>query len=195
MKKLCIFTLLACSSLQAMDVLVEAKAAYYLPTSHKFRKIYHNGGGMYGLEATTQMWCDLYGFASGSFFYRSGSSLGEHHKTHITLVPIAAGLKYFFPLDCMDIYIGAGAIANWFHVVDNSPFVIHKTSKWAPGGIAKLGALFNYRSFFFDLFTDYTYIQQMHFHHTADHKVTRQSADVSGWSIGLGIGYRFGCRD
>lgn len=180
------------TDLQAIDVFVEAKAAYFAPTDHKFRKIY-SGGGIYGGEISCQTYRNLYGWISGDYFSKKGSSIGEHDSTRITIVPLGIGLKYLFPISCADLYLGAGVLGTYVHMKDHSPYVIHHISKWGVGGIAKAGAIFNFgENFFADLFTSYTYTE-IGFHRTDDGKVTRNNAHLSGWAFGLGIGYRFGC--
>lgn len=180
------------TNLNARDVLVEGKAAYFAPTDNKFRKIY-SGGGIYGGEITVNLYDNLSGWLSADYFIKDGSSIGEHDSTRITLIPIGIGLKYFIPINCADLYIGAGALGISVDMKDRSPFVIHHISKWGLGGIAKAGALFYIaEELFADLFTSYTY-SELGFHQTDHGRVTRRHANLSGWSFGIGIGYRFGC--
>jgi len=177
---------------EAVNVLVEGKAGYFYPTSHKFRKIYGNGNGIYGLEVSCQAWKGLYGWASGSYFTDWGRSVGEKNRTRVTLVPLAAGLKYLF-LVCshLDLYVGAGVLGTYLHTKDHSPFVIKSVSKWGVGGIWKAGALVEiYKRLFADVFLDYSYMK-ISFHNTHHGKLVRHTADVSGVSAGGGIGYRF----
>jgi hypothetical protein len=183
------------SSLQAVDTLVEAKAAYFYPTSHEFREIYSDGG-IYGLEVSCQAWRGFYPWFSASIVHKSGHSittspLVSSDSTRITLVPLGLGLKYLYPINFVDLYAGVGILGTYVHIKDNSPFVIRSSSKWGVGGIAKIGAIFNYKSFFVDLFSDYSYTK-VDFHNTNHGQVVRHRANISDWSIGAGIGYRFG---
>lgn len=131
-KKMCILSLITLISvmagLEAVDVLAEAKVAYFYPTNHRFRKIYSNGGAIYGVEVSCQTWRGLYAWTSGSFFTKSGSSIGEKDYTRVTLVPLALGLKYLFPVGCSDLYIGAGILSTYLHTHDHSHFVIRNVS-------------------------------------------------------------------
>ena len=176
---------------RSVDFFAEVKGGYFYPTSHKFRDIY-SGGGIYGLELSCQAWQQLYGWASGDIFYKSGHSQGLHHSTHITMVPLGAGLKYLFPVSFSDIYLGAGVLGTYLHMKDRSPYVIRSLSKWGAGGIFKAGVLFNFKEHYFvDLFSNYT-IMNIDFHNTDHNRVIRHTAHLSGWTVGLGIGYRYG---
>lgn len=181
--------------LHAGEFLVEAKGAYFRSTDHKFRKIYSNGG-LFSGEINYQAWNNIYAWASGGYFYKKGSSIGLSNSTKITLVPVGFGLKYLYSCNCFDFYVGAGAQPTYVYIKDNSSFAIGTSSKWTWGGIVKVGAIWNIRqNFFIDLFADYSFTD-VKFHRTNNGAVTRQRADLSGWSLGAGIGYRFGvcCR-
>jgi hypothetical protein len=183
--------LISANILQATDVFVEAKAAYYRPTDDKFREIYSDSG-IYGGEISCQAWRGLYGWASASCFHKGGHSIRMHDSTTITFVPLGFGLKYLFPVSFVDLYVGAGMLNTYAHIEDDSHFVIHSHSKWGQGGIVKAGAIFNVnKHFFVDLFSDYSFMK-IDFHNTDHEKVVRHDADLSGWSIGAGVGYRFG---
>lgn len=178
------------TQLQANDILLEARGAYYGPTNSLFREIY-SGSGRYGLEVSAQAWKGLYPFVSVDYFYKSGHSIGGCNNTNITLVPIGVGLKYLFPFqEKFDFYVGAGVVPTYMRIRDQGPFVEPTTHKWGVGGVAKTGFLYTFTNgVFLDLFGDYTYtkinIDQ------DDCCVERNNADVSGWAVGLGIGYRF----
>jgi hypothetical protein len=184
------FLIIPVTTLQAADMVVEAKGAYFYPTDSKFRKIYSNRG-MYGTEYTCQAWKWLYGWASASYYSSWGSSIHLRHRTHIYFIPLALGPKYFHRFTWGDIYVGVGGMGTYLHMRDHSPFVIHRPHKWGFGGIAKAGILVKlYRNFFIDFFSDYSYMK-IDFHNTDHGKVQRHIADLSGLSIGGGIGYRF----
>lgn len=190
--KIYFLSLLTFSSalLPAEDILIEAKGAYYRPSDHKFRHIYSDSG-IYGIEASYQAWNQLYAWSSVSCFYKSGHSIGQHHSTAITFVPFGIGLKYLFPINSVDLYVGAGLLGTYAHINNHSRYVSHSQHKWAPGGIVKVGALVNLTPrYFIDFFSDYSFIK-MDFP-KGDKRVIRHEADLSGWSVGLGVGYRFG---
>lgn len=185
--------LLAAADACATDFFAEAKAAYFRPTSDKFRDVY-GSGGIYGLEASCQFWKPLYAWASADYFHKRGRSIGSGggSSTKVTLVPLAFGAKYLIPYKWVDFYLGIGPTFTYIHFTDNAPGVIRHSSKWGYGGMAKAGALLNFKKhFFFDLFTDYSYLKAR-FSNTSEGKVLRPHMDLSHWSIGLGVGMRLG---
>ncbi len=175
----------------AVDVLLEAKAAYFRPSDNKFRKIY-SSRGIYGVESSVQAWRELYGWASGSYYSSWGHSIWLKNRTHVCFVPLALGLKYIFNFEKVDVYAGAGAMGTYLHIRDYSHYVTPRSSKWGFGGVAKAGAIVDLpHSFFLDFFSDYSYMK-IQFHNTDRHRVQSHPVDLSGWSIGGAIGYRFG---
>lgn len=177
------------ASVQA-DVFTEVKAAYFRPTAREFRSLYSDSG-LYGIELTGQVWRGLYAWGSTDCFYQTGkSTLGN--STKVTMVPIGLGLKYLIPVKEADVYFGAGILGTYLHTHDRSPYVIQHNSHWGVGAILKAGVfLLAKEHLFFDLFTNYSFTK-VNFHDTDGGKVIPLQADISGWSIGAGIGYRFG---
>ncbi|HSX04319.1 MAG TPA: hypothetical protein VLG76_06280 [Rhabdochlamydiaceae bacterium] len=200
MKKSSLFALslvtvaLTSSQLKANEVLTELKVGYFHPESTKFRRIY-GSAGIYGFETSVQSWCDLYTWISADFFIKSGHSLGLRDHTNIYFLPIGLGLKWFFPLECWDFYLGGGFLATYLHIRDDSHFVVRTSPNWGWGGIAKAGVIRNFGSWFFlDLFTSYSYTH-IGFHERHHKVVYRHPANLGGWEIGLGLGFRLGCRE
>lgn len=170
--------------------LVELKGAYYLPTNHLFRKIYGSGSGMATLEGAFQLHNGLFGWISGSVFAKSGHSVGECNPTNVIFTPLGLGLKYLWDFRVGDLYIGAGALATFLRTKDCSPFVIPVRHNWGGGVIGKFGFLFDVpHNVFIDLFTDYSFLF-VGFDKT-NGKIIPHNAHPSGWSVGLGLGYRF----
>lgn len=190
---ICASAMLAwCTELNAIDLHIEGKAAYFLPQVHKFREIY-SGGGLYGCEVSFQTKNRLYGWVSIDSFSKRGESLGHPCHTKISMLPLGIGLKYCMPLYNwpVECYLGAGLLATHVAMYDGSPYVTQKTSKWGAGGIAKGGFLFKCDAFFLDLFTNYSYCS-IDFHHEKSRpKVQRHSMNFGGWTFGVGVGRRF----
>jgi hypothetical protein len=173
------------------NVLLEAKGSVFVPTNDTFRHIYHTGG-IFDLELTFQIYEGLFGWGSGGVFFKKGHSIGECDPTCAIIVPIGAGLKYLWNFDLGDLYLGAGVLGVDLHTKDGSPFVIPHRHKWGVGGIVKAGFLFDLpRSFFADLFTDYSFAKVHFCCNEFTCGVVSQPANVSGWGLGLGFGYRF----
>jgi hypothetical protein len=170
-------------------VFLEEKASYFSPISHKVRDIYAKGMGMYGFELTVPIWDFIYGWTSGSYLSKVGHSIGDHSRTRVKLIPLGIGLKFMYTVDCIDFYAGVGGLGTYFHTNDQSPFVIRSTTKWAAGGIGKLGLFIRpTKVFFIDIFGDYSY---MNFKFHSSKKVVRHNVNFSGWSVGGGIGWAF----
>lgn len=188
-----IFFFFTAFSLHAIEILTEAKAAYFRPTDKTVREIYGSAQGLYTLEKSVKTWKELYLFSSGSFLYQRGHSTGDRSRTTLYCIPMGLGLKYFYNIRRLSLYTGAGALAAYTHTKNDSPYVIHKTARWGYGGVFKLGALINKNSLFFDLFADYSIIH-VPFHNTRNGTIVPKNGDLSGLSIGASIGYRFGSK-
>lgn len=176
------------------EFLIEAKAAYFLPMGRRFEKIYH-GGGIYGLEFSFKTKDFLYAWTSVDFFSKSGHGYGSfcegHSSTKIFFVPLGAGLKIFFPVSILDLWLGGGVLTTYVHVKDEDLPVI---SKWGVGGILKGGALVNWTNYLFlDFFADYSFMT-VSFNDSLGGTVIPYKGDLSGWSFGASLGFRFGKR-
>lgn len=194
MKKIMLYAALLTSTislLQAHDIILEAKGAYFLPTNSKFRHIYGNGSGQYGLELTGKLFCHLYGFVSADFFYKKGKSINFCNKTKVDILNLALGLKYFVPFCVGDFYVGFGALPTLVHTKDCSPYVIKNRTKWGCGGIAKIGTYFNLpKSFIVDVFANYSFVK-VPFKNCTNRVIESHAAHADGCSFGIGLGYRF----
>jgi outer membrane protein len=172
-------------------IFLEAKAGYFYPASHRFRKIYSNGSGIYGIELNVKAYDWLYVFASGNYFVKNGHSIGGKHRTKVALVPLALGLEYVHWKHHLGVYAGVGVTSTYLNTHYHSQYVIHSVSKWGVGGVAKLGLLVDvYKRLYLDLFTNY-YYARIHFHNTHGGKLMRNTANVGGLSAGVGLGFRF----
>jgi len=202
------------------DILMEFKAGYFKPTSTPFKNIY-SGGAIFGPEVTFQLvdHYELYGFASVDYFHKDGFSVGLSTPTSITLVPLAVGVKYFFPIwgcndenDCLeiaakscendcdgegmvdvDLYVGLGFQPVHVHLNNDSSFVVPSQSNWAYGGIAKAGVYLTFLcGAFIDLFIDYSFAR-VSFSGTPPPAmpILPVKANINGVIFGGGIGYRF----
>ncbi|MBX9744261.1 MAG: hypothetical protein K2X08_03510 [Chlamydiales bacterium] len=188
-----VFGALLTSHLWSTTVLVEAQGAYYYPMDHPFRRIY-SSSGIYGVELSLRSWSNLYSWASGSVFTKSGHSLGLKDHTRITFVPIGIGLKYMWKVGFADVYLGAGVLPTYLNIHNDSHCLTKKMAQWGCGGIGKLGAIFNLpQSFFLSSFINYSYIKISN-HNRQDCYVAPYSPNLSGFSFGASVGYRFGPR-
>ena len=177
------------SRLYSEDFLLEARAAYFYPTASSFRSIYGNGAGLYSIEASYRACGNLYPWASAGILYKSGRTVAERTKTSVTIVPLALGLKYAFCWNCIHPYLGLGILVPYLRTNDDSSFVVRIRNKWGVGAIVKSGIIYDMANCFFaDLFLDYSWTR-IGFSNTD--KTTGRTADISGLSVGLGLGFRF----
>ena len=176
--------------LSGRECIVEFKGDYFRPTSHLFKKIYR-GGAIYGPEATVELYHHWYGFLSADFFYKRGRSVHLHTPTKVHIVNLGFGVKYLVPFCYGDFYVGLGALPTRLHTHDESPNVIIYRTKWACGGIAKVGAYFDLpHCFTLDIFCNYSFATAG-FKNPPNPPTQSYSARLNGWWIGAGVGYRF----
>lgn len=185
------------SSTYGRDILLEFKGAYFHPTGSSFKKIY-KGAALYGPEITVQL-CDdsdWYGFASVDYLSKGGYSIGLGTPTKISLLPMAIGLKYFTPVpcwECTDFYVGLGFQPVRVKIRNDSPYVIPRQTKWALGGIVKVGSyIYLPRNVFIDVFIDYSFAKLSSGSAAGPMgPIVPLKASVSGAIFGIGLGYRF----
>jgi hypothetical protein len=174
------------------QVLLEFKAAAFIPTHKLVRSLYGNVSALGGPEVTFQFSEDSnwYGFASLDVLRKKGKSIGLCDPTRMRAIPVAVGIKYFVPCYSADFYIGAGVQAMHLKTINNSPFVVHKTAKWGGGALVKIGSyIYLPCNFFIDLFFDYS-ISRI----GCDKRITCAiplRAKLDGAIFGLGVGYSF----
>jgi outer membrane protein len=186
------FSSCCCDSL---DLAVEARVAYYHPTSKKVRHIYSEGVADYQLEISKGLGCNWRVWAGVSGFSKEGRSIGFHNRTRLSLVPVNLGVKYVYPIMCdTKLYVGAAVCYSFLNIKDHSYYVHEHTSKGNWGGLIQLGLYYNiWDCLYLDVFADY-YFQRFHFSHSNysyDYYVERHNLDMSGYKVGAGLGFSF----
>lgn len=184
-------------SLVARNILLEFKGAYFHATGSRFKDIYGKSAPLYGPEITFQL-CECsnwYGFASVDFLQKKGRSIGLDTPTSIRLVPLGIGLKYFLStcFECADFYAGLGFAPVHVRIKNDSSYVDQCFSRWALGGIAKIGSYIYFSDcIFLDLFAAYSWanikpcISQL-----PESPMGGFKASISGAIFGVGLGYKF----
>jgi hypothetical protein len=173
---------------------LEESAAWFYPLNEKFREIYGNSQGIFGIEANFHAVQDLYLWSSFNFLTTSGKGIGTgfHPLTTLYFIPIEAGLKYLHNFIWKDYqwgaYLGVGASANYLHIRNSGApgyFPSSTTCGWGFGMVAKTGGIFYpCERVFVDLFFQYSYAK-------VDFDYPKNDVDLSGLSIGAGVGYAF----
>ncbi|MCB1115987.1 MAG: hypothetical protein KDK71_05900 [Chlamydiia bacterium] len=170
------------------EILLEGKASYFVSTNEKFRDIY-GGTGLYRIEANIQVWKDLYTWVSLGYMYGWGDSSRGNH-THIHVVPLSFGVNYLFKLENWTPYAGIGPILAYSYIHNGSHYVTRHQNGWGGGFQTKLGSFVSLTErLFLDLFADYSFIR-MSFNHSGK-RTYHHKGDLSGFSFGAGLGYRF----
>lgn len=196
-KKSCYFLIILFIGImaRASDVILEFKAAYFLPTHRVFKDVF-GSGALCGPELTFQL-CKSkwHGFVSLDYLKNNGCSLGIGDKPTVQLLPLGFGLKYLFPTEtkCVDVYVGLGLQSMFMRIEDGIPFIGQNMSQWGFGGIAKTGLFwFLPKNIVIDFFAAYSFV---HMFHATDYSSYMNDIfldpRVGGALFGIGLGYHF----
>ncbi len=190
--KTLLFLLLALR-LSALEVLTEARVAYFIPTDAQFRSNYGEDGIISSIETSFHARKDLYPWINISYYGNAAHpSIGGGKKSHIYYIPIGAGLKYLHFFDHLGFYAGVGVLPAYVHIQNNSPDLFRTQKNWGCGGVGKIGFIADRLwNCFLDLFAEYSYIK-IPFQNNP--KNTLHPANLTNFSIGGAIGYHFGAR-
>lgn len=169
---------------------LEARAAYFYPTGHKFREVY-SGAGVYGLEFDCRVVKYLYGWVGADYLGKSGKT-SAGNSTKITIVPFSTGLKWLYTAhSVVQPYLGVGIETMYLRVKTDSASLIHSKASWGVGGRFKAGMLIRYVDYMFvDLFADYS-LRSISLEGSSSRCLTVNRPDISGFSFGGGLGYFF----
>lgn len=173
---------------------IEAQTAAFFPLSSTIRHIYGSALPMFTLavnwwfQKSWAVWLD------SSYVFGNGHATGfVHESTHLSFVPITAGLKYFYRIcNATDLYAGFGPSYSFLYTVDRSQYVHRHTSANSFGFTVKTGVIYYFKDWWFvQGFFNYMY-QKMHFHRTeSDPFVVRRTANLSSLQLGAGAGLKF----
>lgn len=178
------------------DITVEGRFSAFFPLDSRVRDIYHDVLPCFELQATTTLYGCWQEWVNVGYIFDNGRSIGESDKTQLNLLPISFGVNYLFSsCDCMNWYIGAGALYSFLRTEDHSPFVHEHVRKNAWGGVAKIGFYYQYTDcVYFEGFFDYIY-QKFSFSNSEPEDdvpyVERNDVDLSALKLGVGLGFRF----
>lgn len=182
------------------DWSAEFRVAYFSPESKRVRKIYSSNLIDYQVEISKNLcpnwsiWLDV------DYLSKNGRSEPLHDSTRIWLIPIALGVNYqFWCRNGWNAYVGAGGNYTCLRMHDHSEYVKEHISKWNFGGTFKLGIKKVFcNGITLNFFCDY-FLQKFHFSdksrssdsHYSSCYIERNSLNVSGLKVGMGIGYYF----
>lgn len=188
----------------SLDFAVEGRVAYYRPSSGKVREIYGDGWTDYEVQISTGFCRDWRVWVGVNGFSREGESICFHDHTDLQFVPITFGVKYFPPFFPMceefKFFIGAGGCYSFLNIKDDYKYVHHHTHKEGWGGLIEAGVNYYFwRGAYVSLFVD-GFFQEFGFHNSyisssgsscPSSEIIRDDLDMSGFRLGVGIGYRF----
>lgn len=140
--------------------------------------------GCYQLEASTNNICGCFdGWANLDWFSKKGRSHGFNKPTRVNIGNISFGIKYPYQFSEKWVgYLGIGPSVSKIWLKNKTHCGRAKTSKFAGGGILKVGVqYFIGKHLFTTIFADYLY-QPANF---------KTHVDIGGLKIGAGLGIRF----
>ena len=180
--------------------IIEGRVAYFIPSSSLLANIYENGWINYGLQATYLLPIKLPStnklgvYSSFNYLQSSGYSLGGGQYSRIRILPLTVGLKYLYAF-CLnkvevDAYAALGARYNWINIHNRSDYVVQDVNPNGFGGVGEVGVLAIFQKYFLiNAFMDYS-IANVSSKQTRPF-VYRQTLNISGFSVGGGLGVRF----
>lgn len=157
---------------------IQARGAYFSPTDKAFREIYGYGmswGGelSFAISERGAIW------AGGDYYSKVGKLGFTGDETKIRIVPLAAGVKYYFSGGRLRPYAGAG-VAYFQYKETNSIGTIEKGDV---GLVARAGLLVMLGpTFFMDVQAGWS---------TCSVEPAEVKANLGGLSLGLGLGFEF----
>lgn len=167
----------------------EGAVSYFIPQSHFVRDIF-GGFPFYRLEFKTQVFKGVYSYLSGGYAFSDGESVSGK-STDLYMIPCELGMLLALKAKRIHPYLGAGGVASYKHVNNESRCGPHSQSAWSYGGVFKLGS-FAYlkEGLFLDLFLNYYLFSKVEFAPVPKNLDSRK-VDLSGYSLGCGCGYSF----
>lgn len=184
------------------DAMIEFRSSYFYPSSSSFRKIFDHAKVNYELTSTIPLYVESCAWTQQmnlwialDYFSCKGDSTALHDKTHIRIIPITLGLKYFYPLPCqqmpLNFYLAGGMKYYFVHTHNHSDQVKKTMDRKGLGGVLEVGFLTTIKNHLvLDLFVSYSFKSfGAPSHSTPAVKMT--GMNISGVNIGGGIGYQF----
>ncbi len=172
----------------------EIEPGYYLFTDPDMRKFFDDGGFTMRAATGYRFYGPLTVWIDAGYFQKEGTALGGEQKLDLKLATLTLGLKAIYSFNSyITIYGGAGPRLFMMMLHNDSPFVRGDDNEIGIGGGFDAGFWFfpipQWPTFFFDAFADYSWKKLS----IEPDEVSSldNDVDVSGLSLGLGIGIRF----
>ena len=152
---------------------------YFNPLEKAFRDIYGAGMG-FGLESDLQLAGNIdFRIAVGSF-QKKGQMTFSEEEINLSIVPIEIGIRYRMLSGGISPYVGA--CLGYFSFKEATPIGTAKTTKL--GYSAQTGVIIGViKGLYLDCFLNYS---------SCKIKPATVETNIGGFSVGVGVGYRFG---
>lgn len=170
------------------------KPCYYFLEDKDMKQFFGTGGFAFRAETGCVLRGPLMIWVDGGYYQETGTAIGGTEKLDLKLATMTLGLKWIYYFSSWaGIYAGAGPRLFLMMLHNDSPYVRGDDNEIGIGGGFDAGLwLFpvpQWRNFFFDLYADYS-LKNMH---VGEDEISSldSNIDLSGLSVGLGIGFRF----
>ncbi len=164
----------------ALDITAELKGGILVPSERAFGDIYGDGLiMMYGAEISIGIFGSLEVWLDGSYSLQKGKLSLTQEETRLKIIPTGGGLKFRFPVEELDFYVGLGL--NYYRYEEYSP--LGNVKENALGYIGKLGVSKKIMGgLLIGFYLDYSYCKLK----PADFRV-----NIGGFQTGWRLGYEF----
>ncbi len=164
----------------AFNITAELKGGILLPSERAFGDIYGDEMiMMYGGEISIGIFGPLEAWLEGSYSLQKGKLSLTQEETKLKIIPTGAGLKFRFPVEELDFYVGVGL--NYYRYEEYNP--LGNVKENALGYIGKLGVSKKITGgLLIGFYIDYSYAKLK----PADFRV-----NIGGFHVGWRLGYEF----
>lgn len=181
--------------------IAEFRTSYFYPSSSDFRDIFR-GGINYQLTGTIPVYDGPDVWARGinlwggiDYFSKDGHSTALDDRTSVRIVPLTLGVKYFFPAVAPDLpihFYAAGGMKYYFvHTHNDSDMVTRTINRNGMGGVLEGGLITTFdNQLLMDVFLSYSF-KSFGAPSISNPAVEGVEMDVSGFNVGVGVGYQF----
>lgn len=188
LKALPIYGLFLSTQLCASSIQVQLSGK--MPQSDVVSDIYGKLHKEYAIEVSQNLAEPIELWARLGYSQEKGYSLGLEESTTLTLIPLSAGVSWSFKAgERFEPYVGVGLSYSQLKFHDDSAYVKPSLTDWGLGAVLKIGSRYRLdERYFVSGFIGYDYQK---FKFEGDDGVTCYRVNVSGFSMGFGLGIYF----
>lgn len=164
--------------------------SYFIPNSKRFNQVY-GGMMMYQFEMKFLMFSAFSPYLRAGYSYISGKSL-LGRNTNLYAIPLESGIELsLFKESRTEPFINLGFLFSYYHITNEFRCIPSIQHSWAYGVAIRGGSIFNLQyGLCVLIFLDYMLFATTHFS-PQFHSQQTENVDLSGLSLGGGIGYKF----